>query len=146
MLFHILKKLLTWGLFQLPFLCTKSHHGLGTILTIFIILLDPLGREFCFMMSRNSTGKSQKMRVAWWPGVGAIWRHLLSHVCVSCWLLAGNSASQLLKTPTCGLSICCSLVGCLTSSRHGDWDPRLSILREERERAYSFYALSLEGK
>ena len=30
------------------------------------------------------------------------------------------SASQLLKTSTCGLSICCSLVGWLTSLQHGD--------------------------
>ena len=33
--------------------------------TIFSILLDPLGREFYFMMSRNSTGKGQKMRVTY---------------------------------------------------------------------------------
>ena len=63
MLFHILKKLLKSGLFQLPFLCNKSHQCLGIIPTIFIILLDPLGQEFYFMMSRNSTGKGEKMRV-----------------------------------------------------------------------------------
>ena len=38
--------------------------SLGFIIpTIFIIFQHPLGPEFYFMMSRNSTGKGEKMRV-----------------------------------------------------------------------------------